>query len=164
MGTAVYRWNAALNRWTECHAVFFDASRANAPHFTPLLLSQVAILSTKPSDEVGKGHAARSSPQINSTKFPLIKGSKNVGFHPLRAISRAASANSTNKGHRDTHSQSPSPSITLRNSRHLVVACHIPMPIPSSQVGRVFRFRGHCDPPDLASTFGSPSTGCVTWL
>jgi DNA-binding LacI/PurR family transcriptional regulator len=41
---------------------------------------------------------------MNSAKFPLIKGSKNVGFHPLRAIFRVASADSANKGHRDTES------------------------------------------------------------
>jgi hypothetical protein len=35
--------------------------------------------------------------RLTAPNFPLIKGSKNVGFHPLRAILRAASANSTNK-------------------------------------------------------------------
>jgi hypothetical protein len=34
-------------------------------------------------------------------QIPLIKGSKNVEFHAFRAIFRVASANSTNKGHRD---------------------------------------------------------------
>jgi hypothetical protein len=34
-------------------------------------------------------------------QIPLIKGSKNVKFRPLRAIFRVASANSTNKGHPD---------------------------------------------------------------
>jgi hypothetical protein len=34
-------------------------------------------------------------------KGPVIKGSKNVEIRPLRAIFRVASANSTNKGHRD---------------------------------------------------------------
>jgi hypothetical protein len=33
-GAAVYRWNAALNRWTECHAVFVDASMANEDPFS----------------------------------------------------------------------------------------------------------------------------------
>ena len=34
-------------------------------------------------------------------KCPVIKGSKNVKFHPLRAIFRVASANSTDKWHCD---------------------------------------------------------------
>jgi hypothetical protein len=34
-------------------------------------------------------------------QIPLIKGNKNVQFHALGAIFRVASANSTNKGHRD---------------------------------------------------------------
>jgi hypothetical protein len=35
-------------------------------------------------------------------QIPLIKGSKNLEFHALKAIFRIASANSTNKGHRDS--------------------------------------------------------------
>jgi hypothetical protein len=35
-------------------------------------------------------------------QIPLINGSKNVEFDALRAIFKVASANSTNKGHRDT--------------------------------------------------------------
>jgi hypothetical protein len=88
-GAAVYRWNAALNQWTECHAVLLTSLWPTKPRFHATLPSQVAILSSKPPpDQVVKGQRQRSSPQMNSTKFPLIKGSKNVGFHPLRAIFR----------------------------------------------------------------------------
>jgi hypothetical protein len=41
---AVYRWNAALNRWTECHAVLSTPLWPMKPHFFhAALLSQVAI-------------------------------------------------------------------------------------------------------------------------
>jgi hypothetical protein len=43
MGAAVYRWNAALNQWTECHAVC-RYSVANESRFSSALLSQVAIV------------------------------------------------------------------------------------------------------------------------
>jgi hypothetical protein len=33
---AAYRWNAALNRWTECHAVLLILSMANNLSCTPL--------------------------------------------------------------------------------------------------------------------------------
>jgi len=44
-------------------------------------------------------------PKDKQQQIPLIKGSKNVEFHALRAIFRVASANSTNKGHRDISSR-----------------------------------------------------------
>jgi hypothetical protein len=43
----------------------------------------------------------RVEPTDKQHQIPLIKGSKNVEFHALRAIFRVASAKSTNKGHRD---------------------------------------------------------------
>jgi hypothetical protein len=35
-GAAAYRWNSALNRWTECHAVLLILSMANNLSCTPL--------------------------------------------------------------------------------------------------------------------------------
>jgi hypothetical protein len=60
--------------------------------------SQVAILSAKRSDQVTNGGGKVRVQRLTAPKCPLIKGSKNVKFRPLRAIFRAASENSTNKG------------------------------------------------------------------
>jgi hypothetical protein len=68
---------------------FVDALWPAKPDFHGALPSQVAIFE-------------RAEPTDKQHQIPLIKGSKNVEFHPLRAIFRVASANSTNKGHRDT--------------------------------------------------------------
>jgi hypothetical protein len=55
--------------------------------------------------EAVRSGGQRPTAAVESTdqqqQIPLIKGSKNVGFHPLRAIFRVASANSANKEHRD---------------------------------------------------------------
>src|ERR1700674_2786669 len=42
-GAAAYRWNAALNRWTECHAVLLTPLWPTKSHFHAALPSQVAI-------------------------------------------------------------------------------------------------------------------------
>jgi hypothetical protein len=89
-GAVVYRWNAALNRWTECHAVLLTALWPTKPHFYTALRSKVAIFER----EAVRSRRQKTSGcgRVHRLTAPnsLIKGSKNVGFHPLRAISRGA--------------------------------------------------------------------------
>jgi hypothetical protein len=68
-GAAVYRWNAALNRWTECHAVSLKPLWPTKPIFTPLYRLKWPFLSTIRQIKVVKGRRQRSSPRISSTKF-----------------------------------------------------------------------------------------------
>jgi hypothetical protein len=67
---------------------FVDALWLAKADFHAALPSEVAIFE-------------HEEPTDKQHQIPLIKGSKNVEFHALRAIFRVASANSTNKGHRD---------------------------------------------------------------
>jgi hypothetical protein len=91
---------------------FVDALWPAKPDFHAALPSQVAIFE-------------RAEPTDKQHQIPLIKGSKNVEFHALRAIFRVASANFTNKGHRDSQSgratafkSDPTPDQPSRVSSH----------------------------------------------
>jgi hypothetical protein len=46
-GAALYRWNVALNRWTECHAVLLTPLWPTKSHLYAALPAQVAILEHK---------------------------------------------------------------------------------------------------------------------
>ena len=49
-GVAVYRWNATLNRWTECHGVLLTPLWPIKLIFTPLYRLEWPFLSTNPPD------------------------------------------------------------------------------------------------------------------
>ena len=100
-GVAVYRWNAALNRWTECHAVLLTPLWPTKLHFHAALPSQVAIFEHEAARSGDQRPAAAVESTDEQRQISTKKGSKNVGFHPLRAIFRVTSANSANKRHRD---------------------------------------------------------------
>jgi hypothetical protein len=61
----------------------------------------------------------RAEPTDKQHPIPLINGSKNVEFHALRAIFKVASANSTNKGHRD------SVDVNSKNHNLVVFTCSL---------------------------------------
>jgi hypothetical protein len=62
-GAAVYRWNAALNRWTECHAVLLTPLWPTKSHFHVALPSQVAIF----EHEAVRSGGQRQTAAVEST-------------------------------------------------------------------------------------------------
>jgi hypothetical protein len=73
-GAVVYRWNAALNRWTECRAVLLTLCGGRSHDFHAALPSQVAIF-------------VRAEPTDKQHQIPLIKSNfqgRECKFHSSR--------------------------------------------------------------------------------